>query len=74
MDNCCRTVCNRCKPCCLFIVIAILGVLFSIGLGAILGAVFYETLLPILSSLVVFTIVMLVLIVVGLVYSYCQRE
>lgn len=74
MDSCCRNTCSRYSPCCIFRIIGILGALFAVALGIVLGVTLFNTFEPILASIIVFAVIMLILIILGLIYAYCQRE
>ena len=45
--------------------------LFALALGIILGAVFYETFVPILATIIVFAVIMVVGIIALLIYRGC---
>lgn len=51
-------------------VLCFLILVFALALGLILGAVFYETLLPVLSAVIAFAAAILVAIIALLIYRY----
>ena len=72
-----RNVCPRRENrCCRipYCVICFLVLVFFFALGAILGAVYYETIVPVLASLIAFTAAVLVIIIALLLYRHCRRS
>ena len=67
---------RRCciRTCCFNIVLAIVGALFTFGLGLLLGALFGPTLIDFVASIVVFLVVMLIMFIVLLILRACRRD
>lgn len=67
-DSCC------CRPGrCLWGAVCFLVLVFALGIGLILGAVYYETVLPALSALIAFTAAIAVIIIALLIFNRCRR-
>lgn len=64
------------RGCCGFSygVLCFLILVFAFALGLILGAVFFETLLPVLASIIAFAAAVLVIIVALLIYRYRRND
>jgi len=58
---------------CVKIILAVLGALFTLVLGGILGAYLYEQIITAIAAVVVLGIVLLVAIVLLLIYIICRR-
>ncbi len=67
---------RRCciRTCCFNIVLAIVGALFTFGLGLLLGTIFAATLTAYIASIVVFLVVMLIMFIVLLILRACRRD
>ena len=69
-ENCCtaRTGCSCAKG-----AVAFLLFLIALGVGLILGAVFYETILPVLAAVIAF-VAALAAIVIAVLLVCCRRR
>ena len=65
---CCRS--NRCLVYAIFFLV----LAAAIGLGLILGAVYYETIFPALAALIAFTAAVAVIIIALLIYYWCRKH
>ena len=54
--------------------ICFLGFVFALALGVILGAFYYETILPAIASVIAFAAVIAVVIVVLIIAQFRQNE
>ena len=71
--NCNPNRTRRCIPC-IETVLGFFGVLLALAIGVIVGAVYYETLLPVLAAIIVFAVVIGVIILALLLYWFrCGR-
>ena len=59
---------------CIGVIGLILAALFTLSIGIIIGAVFYETFLPILSTIIVLAIVLFILLVIWAIAFFCRRR
>ena len=65
---------RRCIPCA-ETVIGFFAVLRALAIGVIVGAVNYETFLPVLAAVIVFAVVIAVIIIALLIYWFrCSRS
>ena len=59
---------------CIETVIGFFAVLLALAIGVIIGAVNYETFLPVLAAVIVFAVVIAVIIIALLIYAFrCGR-
>lgn len=72
--NCNPNRSRRCIPCA-ETVIGFFAVLLALAIGVIIGAVNYETFLPVLAAIIVFAVVIAVIIIALLLYWFrCSRS
>lgn len=67
----CR-ICNN--PCCLNTVLSIIASLFLFTLGLVLGAIYYETFLPVIAVLIAAIAILALLFVLFLIIRFCNRR
>ena len=75
IQNCNNNGCDRRRriSClCSLKPICFLAALLTLALGLIFGAIYYETLLPILASIIIFAVAMAVAIIALLIYRACD--
>ena len=68
--SCIRCVCG----CCGGSALGFLVLLFALGLGLILGAIYVETIFPAIAAVVAFTAAVAAAIVAILIYCWCRRS
>jgi len=59
---------------CLCIAVGFLAVLALFALGLILGAVYYETILPVLASVIAFAAALAAVVIALALYCLCRRN
>jgi len=62
------------RQCCFNIAIAIVAALMTFAFGLVLGATFADPLQTLIPSILVFTVVMAVLLVVLLIFKACKKD
>jgi len=71
--NCNPNRTRRCIPCA-ETVIGFFAVLLALAIGVIIGAVNFQTFLPVLAAVIVFAVVIAVIIIALLIYAFrCGR-
>ena len=73
-NQCNETVCTRrsCRFSCLGIILAILTFFAALGIGAIIGVSFFETIMTAMAAIVVFVVIIAILIAILLIYRFCN--
>ena len=66
---------DRCKACRRYPLraIAFLVLLIAFAVGLVLGAVYYETILPVLATVIAFAVTLAVIVIALLIYYWCRR-
>ena len=73
-NQCYENSCSRrnCRFSCLGIILAILTFFAALGIGALIGVAFFETIMSAMAAIVVFIVIIAILIAILLIYRYCN--